>query len=513
MKRIQLSRLLCFAMAALLPLAALAESPDSSWMDRAWEEGKQIVTTFTVTPGELLATETAVTDLFNAAALSILGQKDNFGSLALLLNGKEVLTLNGESREQGLYVQSELFGDTMLYLDWDGLQALLENMMEGAAPGASAGFSSQFKTFRDALSGKLPSMEAAPQTPEEAKAMILQVYAEDEAMVSWINGLMDRMIVTEGEFTGPDHDPATQKFELLITQDDIAAIMDTQYMKDLITPQLRSGSPGLTEEELQVQVEKALAEGKEAISNSSIQIPITELANEGVLVSVEIPIVVEIKEQTWDIEKNEFTEISDTAMMPIQYCRLTAEDVTKHTFSFIGETGGAVVFSLRGVCNEIDEKHWDFSGDLMADATEVNLKGSCTTESNADILDFTLAVSGADMFRLGLLLQDSGEAYDVQVDLYVTPALLGMNLDASSLGSAKPLVSLNTHTTVQEPDGRFEAFRTATPETSKELMKMSPDEWNNYGMEINTNVTKVLYAVMAELPTSVLTLVAPALFD
>ena len=477
-------------------------------LDDARAASKQIVTTLTITPGELLASEQAIADLCKVTAFNFIEQNENLIGTALLMGGKEVFTLSMKGSGQGLYAQSHVFGKSVLFLGWDELQKQLEVMMEGMAPGSSAGLATQFQTLRDAFLGNLPSMTATPQTPEEVKALVRQVYGNDEVMINWVDGLLSRMVVTPGEFTGPNHDPATEKTELLLTQDDFIAIFDTQYMKDMLTQTLRSSNPTLTEEQLQAHLKEFLAEGKKEIAKISIQAPITALAHGEELVALEMPMVLQGTQQSWNSDTNEFVEAPMTVNFPIRYHRLTVGDVKKHSFALLGEVDGDFAFSLDGECNERDEKHWDFSGNLMAGAAVVSITGSGTTEGNADIMDFTLAVNGIDQFRLGLLLRDSVKAYDVQADLYVTPTLLGMGPGTSSLSDAKPLVSFNTHTIAQEPDGRFDAVQKATPETSLELMKMSPAEWNQFGTELNTNITQVLYAIMAELPESVLALVS-----
>jgi len=512
MKRFLLSRLLCVALAALLPLTALAQTPNPSWLDQAHEEGKQITTTFTITPGEILSAEPAIADLCKAIAFSFFGQKENLGGFALLLGGKEVFTLNMEVNQQGLYAQSAIFGESVLFLEWDGLQQLLGEAMESVAPGSSASLAAQFQSIGDVFSGNIPSVAAIPQSPEDKKAQILQAFDNDESMASWVNGLLDRMAVTQGEFTAQNHDLATEKTELLLTQDDIAAFMDTQYMKTMIIQQLRNGSPSLSDEELQAQADQLLADSKNEISKSSLQIPITVLASGEDLVALEMPMVMQATQSSWDNDKSEWVEAPMTSGLSIHYYRLTTGDVKSHSFALAGETDGTSFLSLTGICNESDEKHWNFSGDLSADDVVVNLKGNSTTEGNADIMDFTLAVSDIDMVRLGLLLRDSGEACDTQVDLYAAPMLLGGGQGAPSLADAKPIISFNTHTIAQEPDDRFEAVQKTTPETALNLMKMSPEEWDKFGADISMNATKVLYAIMADLPESVLTLL-PVLFN
>jgi len=508
MKRFLFSRLLCIALSVLLPLTALAQDPNSSWLDQAREEGKQIATTFTITPGEVLAAEPAVADLLKAIAFGFFGQKESFGGFALLMGGKEVFALNMDVNQKGLYAQSAILGESVVFIEWDGLQKLLEETMESVAPGSSASVAAQFQSFGNMMSGNIPNVTVIPQSPEEKRAQMLQVFGNDESMANWVDGLMNRMAVTQGEFTDPNHDPATEKTEVLITQEDIVAIFDTQYMRNMFLQQLRSSSPGISEELLQAQVDQLLTEGKNEISKASMQIPITVLTSGEDLIALEMPMVIQTTQSSWDSDKSEWVEVPMTVSISIHYYRLTNGDAKNHSFALKGEAEGTNIISLAGTCNETDDKHWNFSGDLTVDADVLNLKGSSTTEDNAHIMDFTLAVSGVDMFRLGLLLHDSSEAYDVQVDLYATPMLLGGSPDSPSLANAKPIVSFNTHTIAQDADDRFEALLKATPETALNLIMMSPEEQAKFVADINLNAMKVLYAIMAELPESALSLVS-----
>lgn len=102
MTRKLITTLLCLILAVALPLATLADTRH----------------TLTILPGDDLAVIPALEDLCDALSVTLTtGEKS--GGLTLGISGEDVATIAMGADSTGLYVQSNLLSDDVLYLTWD----------------------------------------------------------------------------------------------------------------------------------------------------------------------------------------------------------------------------------------------------------------------------------------------------------------------------------------------------------------------------------------------------------
>ena len=115
MNRKWISLVLVLMLAVMMPLQALA--------------GRQHV--LTIIPGDELASEPLVADVLGAAALKLTtGEKS--GALTLMLNGKDMATIAVGADKDGLYVESDLLSEKVLYVGWDEGFAFVTEMARSA---------------------------------------------------------------------------------------------------------------------------------------------------------------------------------------------------------------------------------------------------------------------------------------------------------------------------------------------------------------------------------------------
>ncbi len=524
-------RVLSLVLALLLPLSALAETAAPTWADTAWENGKQIVTTLTATPGESLAKNAGVADLLKALALQVTGQKGGYGGFSLLLDGKEALTTTFRADESGLFAQIPQLAAYPFFFAWEDLEKGMQSMTEMAGASANPMAATQFSSLKDAILGKeIPHMEAGSlQAPADEKAVhdaLMQQFSGDEAMVKIVEDIMKRAVVTQGEFTDPSHDPATTQTVMEYTKEDMLAMFDTQYMKDMMKGQLAPSFPTLSPEELDAKIQETMAEGKAEIAKMEWKMPITVLTNaQEEPVSMTIPMAVTVPENG--------SQPAQNIAMDLLYNRLTTGDTKNHAFSMDMQGAPEANFTLSGLVTEMSETNWEFNVDVDDHkSTKMNLKGYAAKEGEETTFVVGAVANGVDVFQVNVVAKAAADANDVSIELLLPQAVLAQMEAASQPSSAATgpetasaieaapapapaeglgqFLTLNIHSQATEPDGRFASLEAATPETSKQPLKMSGTELEALGQELSTSAMQLLMSVMSMMPASVVGLLMEA---
>ncbi len=527
--------LLSMALAILLPFSALAEtSQQPDWLSKAWEDGEQIITTLTVAPGELLAQQPAISDLLNALAIKVVGQKDGYGSLTIQLSGQDALSGNIKTTEDGFFFQSALVGQDILYFSLEDLEELIASLTANSdAPGAAA--TSQLDSLRDLFTQNQPA-DLFSITPLDIEKELPDIIKNDPVMMQWIEDIQKRMVVSHGDYLDPSHDPATDKQELTLNQEDILVIMDSQYMRLQLKQTIAASNADLTAEQLDTMVQESIDEGKAQLQSSTIDMPITVLANGETVVSMSMPIhmsmaapVTGIADTTQDAAPPS-TQALTVIDMPISYNRLTTGDAVNHSFQMDVNENSKNALAIMGTVEVIGETNFEFNVDIDdKQSTKLVLKGYGVVEGEETALAFHVVHNGKDIFQIQATIKDGMDALDAKVDLLINEAQMGFTspqasaeptLDTAEKQTEAPadttqavaqgsdglkrFITLSLHSVAAEPDARFAALQEATPQTAVQILKMTLAELVTIGQSLAQTSMQTVFGALSLLPPSVL---------
>jgi len=331
--------------------------------------------------------------------------------------------------------------------------------------------------------------------------MYLSMFGGDESMLTWMEAIFDRVVITEGAFTGEDHDPATHKMEMTMTRDDIIAMMDTGYIRNQVRSQFAS-RPWYTDEQLDEMVDSQIQTIKTEMAEIDMLFPITYLFSGNDLVSVSMPMTMTI------------TEREETATITIDYRRLTTDGNVRHSFLMFMETPVSAPITVEGVlvANATGRYDLDFSA-KEKDKVQFSMKGFC--EDNDGQINALLSIlpEGGNNLAKGeteLVIQLTGtkakDASEYHVSFYTRKDIAEPMILAET---DKPLFTLHINIECGDPDGAFDLINAATPENAVALFSLSPSEQAALFNDISANGLKAALGAASLLPPSVIQLVMP----
>ncbi len=514
-------KLVSIIIALILPLGAMAQGAAYDVLSQAKEDGKEIVSTVTFEPGAMLAADQMVADMCDVTSLVFRGLSDGYGSMAVLLNGEEMVSAKIRVDEDGLYAQSEVLGDDTLYLSWADMETALTDSLKSSGmdeeeisammESFSTGMEQMAAVGTIAESGNIENM-----SKEELKQKMLEAMGGDESLMEWVSGIEAKMVVTNGSFTLEDSDVADTKTELTITKEDIIALYETQYMKDMLKRSLQTGDSTLSDDDAAAQVDEVIAEMKTALEKSEFSIPVVEYTiGEDELVAMQMNMAGVFYEDTFSSEMTGSDETADA----------TTETVTQEptkmdmNMKIIRKTvADAKVYTLTMDMTVDDDSSMALNGDLSLSDTAVagNLymiqDGNpmvtiSFVEDKADPADVTGKLSLTAMeddtsyaIELAFTQKVTENTIDTSIGLSYADTIdaIAANPDVALLGTLK------VNTVVQDDSGYFTSVAGATPETSVQIMQMSDSDLETYVSSLETSAMTVVYNMMANLPESVL---------
>ncbi len=511
MKSKLFTRLLCLAIALLLPLSALATA-EPSLLEKALTDGKQVVTTISVTPGEDLSQDPILADLCKVLALRFTAQGD-VGAFSLLLSQEEALTLNGRMDETGLFLDSPMLYDGVLYFAMADLQKVLETSMQSSGAGNEMfaqfqhGFNSGAMMGSTAAFGK----DVTSMTEAEMREFFVKLTG-DEDYADWVLALQKKAVITQGDFTADTHDPATTKVELTLTRDDLLPIFDMEIVKKNIRQQLAAipENSSLTPEELETKVDEAVAEAKAELQKMEIQMDLTALQTDTDLISMTMPVTVKGKTTATDAEGTE-TEQDFTAYMNLDYNRLTTADKANHALNLTTGENDKPMLAINGFVNENKDGGFDMDFAVTGAEDSMNgaLKGVYTPVENGGNGLLSLSSQGSEAL-VRFAQQTSEAAVDTKVDLFLKEG------DAALMTLAdtdKPTITLDINAALRDDDGSFQALLSATPETAAQPLQMSEQDMGIFMQTLAMNAQKLLMNILPKLPESLLRVVTSLLMN
>ncbi|MDD3213503.1 MAG: hypothetical protein PHY64_07505 [Eubacteriales bacterium] len=522
MKRKGLFRLLSILIALLLPISAMAQGSAIDMLKQAKEDGKEIVSTVTFEPGALLNADQMVTDLCAATAIRLQKLTGGYGALTLALSGEDMITAQVRVDENGLYVQSEVLGETPLYFTWDDIEngiveamkssGMDEDMMTEFSKGFSEGFKNAL-AFGEAAKAK----EDGTMTEDEISQKIVEMMGWDESILTWANGIKDKAVVTNGSFTIGDSDTADTQTVIQITGDDLVSLFDTQFMKDQLTQQQKAQDSSLTDEEVAKKVDDAIAEMKDAMGKSDFTMQVTQLTNgEDEFVAMQYNMVgnfseTEVKSDIEDAVETDAAAQTDDAKDTLQKMEMSMQVISKtldngkqYTAVISTSQNDALVFDLNASLTKGDTActgTFNLTDKDQKPLMTLNLTSDYTDASHVTGQLSGAAYDGDDEFAFLVTLdQTTGDnAIDTAISFAGSDDLAALTADPTSAMAG----TLKVNTVVQDDSGFFTALAAATPDSSVELMKLSDADMATFTSTLETNFMSVVYKMFANLPDSV----------
>ena len=547
MKRKGLLRFLSCALALMLPLSALAQSAAIDLLDQAKKDGKEIVTTLTFTPGETLAQDQIVSEMSAATAVRLSKMANGLGGLSISLQGVDVFTVLARVQVDGLYLQSETLGEKPLYFTWEDVKNYIASSMRSS--GTSNAQVEQFTTgFGQALAGAFTANDTQPVTFDEKmiKDRITQTMGGDESFVKWMEEIEARAVVTSGDFTVGDSDKANTKSESVITGEDMAKLLDSEYIQKQMASQIRAQDTTLTDEQVAAKLKEMTDDQKKQLLDTNTVMNITlytagktdnpeliafvidtvstmttpaidtvaatdAIATTDVVATAETIATTDTATTTDGVAATDMATATATVQPAataapvqvkahIQYTRQTVADGKNYAFILTTETDGKKTADVNGLLkigdkaangtlSVSDSKAQLFTMGLTADyadpkaiAGQLNLAVLDSTSPTAIVLDFAQKTSDT--------------AIDTAISVSNAPTM-----DAIKADTTKALVgTLNVKTAIQDDSGLYTALKEVTPETSLALLKLSEADMTSYLGTLQSNGVKLLYKVLANLP-------------
>jgi len=306
------------------------------------------------------------------------------------------------------------------------------------------------------------------KTPEEAIAMVEAMYPNDPGMAQYVKKVFEGVTVEKGIFTADHHDAASEKWTMTMTEKDVVAIFESNYVRSVLEQSLQMENPDLQGEELTGAVDKTLEEARQALENSKLNLVMTVYSADEDLTPAAL-------EMTMDMTVTEAGE-TENVTMTMDYTRLTdANGVSYKAGMTMGENGTQLAEMLFELYRGVDD---------------------VTTGRFAML---------ADGGELTVLYNAANEA-DVRtrhIDLYFRSGAASIIPPSAS---DRPLIGLVIATSPAD-SAVMEAMDTADPQSAQDVMQLSESEWNALAGQLELNGMTALYAMLGQLPSSTMALV------
>lgn len=450
--------LLSLFLAVMLPVCAMADTQH----------------TLRVVPGDVLASEEAVVDLLNVLSIT-LTEGSTCGALSLNLNNEAIATVGLTADGTGLYVQSNLLSDDVLYVTWDDGFAVITEVMMGLLRSEGASIAELEKLESSMNELKLAIVNAvngssAPNLSAVNKGKLIfeagKMAADDPKMVEFVNSVIRGITTEEGTFTSEKHDTASQKITITLTSKDLAVLAETQAARTLMEQYLReSMGSNASADKIAHYTEQNLASLKEELENSDMRLVMTVHQNADEDLPVNVTMLTTMKDG------------EETVALKLDYHRLSTENGVDYKAEFSMLDAEApfleMLFELNRGFDAVT--HGRFA--LLADGEEI-----------------TVMYKGENV---------EADTRSRSIDLYLRSGAVTL---LEPVPSDRPIIGIELVSSVADP-ALLSALESADADNSVNVMKLSDEEMGKLLMDIETRCMQAVYGALGSLPTSVLTLV------
>ncbi len=455
-----LAVLLALVMSLMIPLGALADDQH----------------TFTIIPGDVFASEEAICDLLNVLSFTLTTAEES-GALSIGVGGENVLTFAMKTDTTGLYVHSNILSDDVLYITWEDAIAIVTQLMAAELNEEEAQAVQQ--TLEQMQQGMLEPFNqpsAAAVSPEEGLKQAKEMYADDPGMIAYIERIYSKMTTEMGEFTSPYRDTATMKQTIVMTNEDMLMVCDTNMMRSTIEQTVLAEYPNLKGEELAEAVEEVLDETREVFRSMEMTVTVTAyFADDGMtLVGMEMDFPMSMRESTSNLDGESVGgKASEQISMTMFYNRLTDPN--------------GVSYKAGMTMNENGSNLAEVAFDLYRGADGVS-KGSLAMLVEGKEITVTYNAANAGTVRTR------------RADLYVRT---GASAIIEPAASDRPLISFQVVSQPADP-ALLADIEKADSSSAVNLLKLSEKELESLLTDIEARAMQILFAAMGNLPPSVI---------
>lgn len=381
-----------------------------------------------------------------------------------------------------LYVQSSLLGDDVFYVGWEDGFDFLENLFKAALEGqAAAGGTEVDEAAIEAVEQMLEAYKQqimlavaagadgmtrgmiSVDTPEEIMEKIGKIFDDDDGMLDFYAGLLEKITFEEGEFKDDERDTATIHMSMTLTGEDMAGVCDTQYMRNAMEMALKAENPTLEGEALDAMVEEALEEARKVYEDGDISIVLNVYAADGGETIVGMDMGMEMSITGEEPEQVGFN---------MNYDRLTGENGENHradlSITADGEELGQIAFQLDRGTDGVSE-------------------GLLAMLVQSQQITFVYHGHNEEDQRLRTL------------DIYARDKATAIIEPAAS---DRPVIGFSL-TSGQVENSVLDQIDDATPDTAVDILKLSAQERKTLAADIQTRVIQAVFTAVANLPESV----------
>lgn len=450
-----MSILLALLLAVMAPVCALADRQN----------------TLTVIPGDALSADEAIADLSEVLSLTYVDGAESI-ALSAALAEQDMLTIALSADETGLYVYSDLLSDDVLYVTWEDSIALLSQM---AAAEMGEEYAAVLQQNLEMQLDQLLQLGAAPVavavSPEESMEEIQKMFADDPAMLDYVQKTIDGMTIEEGSFADPKRDMATGRIAMNMTNEDLLVLCDSATVRTSIEEAIKAENPELTGDDLAAAVDSALEEVRQIYTNMEMEAGMSvytvDDGEEIVGMELYVPMTMEMD------------GVKETFVLQADYNRLTMDNGV--SFKANLETGFP------------DEEDGMIS--LMYD----HYKGADELYTSDGMLAL---LAGGQQFTITYDATTEGRVRTRLADVYYRDGAAAIVEPAAS---ERPLITFK----VLSQDADSDVIKTiekADSTTAVNLLALNEAELNELMMDIQVRFTQIYSNVLSNLPASVLRL-------
>lgn len=343
----------------------------------AIEAGRRVNQTITLT--ELTGvktgyamTDAAIADLVEAFGIDFVSQGDEI-NMALTLSGKDVVTLGGALSGEDVYLSSNMMGGTVV-VGLDEVEPLANRILDAMVTMGAIG-EEEAAMLRESLTAFKSELDAAMQE-EKLEDMVIDEM-DFSALEAILPMLMGKITQAENIIVPRMCDPAVSGLQLVLTNEDIHAVLKQSFQFMLDNPMLleslaeSTGAP--TEAQLEAQWETAgqlymtfgIYESKEAFmaSQETVESNLREGMNELASVKIlggDVVVNVYLDEQDQPVyitgtmpilTEDTLTENPEnmiTTTVNLTYTRQTVPQGVAHVCNIFADDTGVTIDALVG---------------------------------------------------------------------------------------------------------------------------------------------------------------------
>lgn len=192
-----LTTLMALLLAVMLPVCALADTQH----------------TFSVIPGDAMPMDQAIVDLLDCLSLTFVQGKES-GALTVNVADEPILMIGATADVTGLYVQSNILSDDVLYVTWDDAFAVIGQVIAVQVEPSEAELMQQMMDqYKQMIVMALQTgvQPAQTATMEEGIAAVKEMFKDDPGMAEYVENIYSDLTNEAGVFTAEGRDAATGK--------------------------------------------------------------------------------------------------------------------------------------------------------------------------------------------------------------------------------------------------------------------------------------------------------------